>query len=576
MYKVVKTLKELPVFNPELPTFADIETESKYVGCRLIQLYQPEAADLVYVIDTDIIDLEEAKNFIKPLWTVWHGAAYDFGTLNMTTEKFDDTLYLARSAYPEWQQFTLDNVVSKLGWNNLYDGLDKKALQKSGFMKGAYLSDRQLRYAATDVIALSKIWQNKRIQATRELLAYKVDILNLKYAIEYQQNGLVIDRASVRKELDELEPKIEANYIELNGLNPNSPKQVTEYLGTESSSKDVLIKLIADGSNPEKARMAKLVYEQRRLLKRRTLLNSYNFPYVVTRFNPAGAATGRFTATGGDIPNGINSQQLPRALQYLFKQDTTSETTPEHLKGRFPNGSVVIHADYSTAELRAGCSIMKDANMYIELKEKKDLHKIAATLAIGGKPEDIDKEGRQKGKAISFGFIFGMSAPSFVEYAFVNYGVIFTQEEAKQIKANYQRKYPGITRYAHKWWNDYKTEFVTTPLGRRNKARLGTDAINFATQGCIAETTKLAIHYLCKKYPEATKYIFNVVHDAIDLRVPKGEENEWATRLVVAMKKGWVEMCKRPMLHFKDIPMPVEVEYNDYSSGKPIKTISER
>ena len=553
-YKVIESLEEIEHINATDEVFGDIETDGLYINTRLIQVYQPATDEIVYIIDTDIIDLEDAKAWLKDKWVIWHGGNYDMGTLNMCPAKFDDTLYLSRTAYPEWQKFTLDNVISKLGWDKLYGDIDKKSMQKGGFVKGAYLSDRQLRYSATDVYALAQIWQNARIQATRELLCYKVDILSLRYSIEYQQNGLVIYQPAVRKELDKLIDIIESNDRELGGLNPNSPKQVKEYLGTDSSAKEVLIGIITDGG--EKAHMSQLVYDQRRLLKRRTFLNSYNYPKVVTRFNPAGAATGRFTSTGKDLPRGINAQQITRDLQYIFNTDT--------------DDTVVVHADYSTAELRAGCSIMKDAQMYKELKDGKDLHKIAATLALGGSPEDITKQERQKGKAISFGFIFGMSAPSFVEYAFVNYGVVFSAAEAKAIKTNYQKRYPQIAKYAKDRWNDYKTTPVQTPLGRRNTPRLGTDAINYATQGCIAETMKLAIHYLCKEYPEATKYIYNIIHDAGYLRVPKGTEAVWAKRLVAAMKKGWVEMCKRPMLFYKDIPMPVEVEYNDYSSGEPV------
>ena len=401
---------------------------------------------------------------------------------------------------------------------------------------------------------MAQIWRNSRIQEARKLLSYQIDILSLKYSIEYQQNRLLVHQPAVREELDKIIDIIEFNDNALKGLNPNSPKQVKEYLGTDSSAKEILINIITEDG--PKAKMAKLVYDQRRYLKRRTFLNSYNFPSVVTRFNPAGAATGRFTSTGKDLPRGINAQQITRDLQYIFNTDTED--------------TVVVHADYSTAELRAGCSIMRDAQMYKELMQGIDLHKIAATLALGGNPEDITKVERQKGKAISFGFIFGMSAPSFVEYAFVNYGVVFTLQEAKVIKANYVKRYPQIARYAKARWNDYKTTPVQTPLGRRNTPRLGTDAINYATQGCIAETMKLAIHYLCKDHPDATKYIYNVVHDAGYLRVPKGSEAIWASRLVEAMKKGWVEMCKRPMLFYKDIPMPVEVEYNDYSSGEPV------
>ena len=92
--------------------------------------------------------------------------------------------------------------------------------------------------------------------------------------------------------------------------------------------------------------------------------------------------------------------------------------------------------------------------------------------------------------------------------------------------------------------------------------RLGTDAINFATQGGIAETTKLAVHYLCRDHAEAIKYIYNVVHDAIYLRVPRGMEEVWADYLISSMKKAWVEICKCDLFNYKDIEMPVEIEYN--------------
>jgi len=553
-YKVVDSFDELPDFDFSKIINSDIETDGLYLYTRLIQLFQPETSPLVWIIDMDIIDrtLDEIKAYLKPMWTLWQGCTYDFGTLNMTTDRFDDTLLLARTAYPEWKEFKLNKIVEKLGLGWLYEGLDKAAMQKAGFVRGAYLSHDQLQYASADVVALWYIWQNKKIQATREKLCYKVDILSIKHSIQYQQNRLVVHQHSVMKELDKLVDDIKKNEEILGTLNPNSPKQVKEFLGTDSSAKEVLIKIITE-QGPQ-AEMAKAVYDQRRLLKRRTFLHSYNHPSCVTRFNPAGAATGRFTSTGKDLPTGINAQQITRDLQYIFNSDTED--------------TVVVHADYSTAELRAGCSIMRDAQMYEELKAGIDLHKIATTLAMGGKPEDVSKADRQKGKAISFGFIFGMSAASFVEYAYMGYGVIFTLEEATKIKKAYQKRYPQIAKYAQARWNDYKTVPVQTPLNRRNQARLGTDAINYATQGCIGETTKLAIHYLVSDYPEALNYIYNVVHDAVYLRVPKGTEEEWSHRLVDAMKKGWVEMCKRPMLFYKDIPMPVEVEYNDYSSGE--------
>lgn len=544
-FKVIKNLNDLPQFNPEFPTFADIETEELYVGVRLVQLYQPETSELIYVIDIDDVDLEEVKALIKPLWTVWTGASYDFGTLNMTTEKFDDIIYLARTAYPEWQEYALDEMIAKFKLHNLYEGLDKKKLQKAGFIRGAYLSHDQLRYSATDVYALSLIWKDKRIQQVRNITAYKVDILSMRYAIEYQQNGLLVDRAAVRKELDALEGTIRANELALNGLNPNSPKQCKAALGVESTDKPTLIRLISQGNT-----IAKTIYEQRRLLKRRTFLVSYNKPKVFTKFNVAGAVTGRFTSTGGDLHNGINAQQITRNLQYIFNQPTED--------------TVVIECDFGTAELRAATAIMREEVMYKELLAGMDLHKIAASMATGKPLEQITKEDRQKGKAVSFGLIFGMSADSFQEYAFTNYGVIFTLEEAKAIKKKYQEHYPAIAKYHQMQWENYKdtSYYVTTALGRRAKPRLGTDAINIPTQGTIAETTKLAIHYMAKEDNRILKYIYNVVHDQINARVPKSALLYWKDLMVRNMKKAWTEICKTELMFYKDIPMPVDAEHS--------------
>ena len=544
-FKVIKNLNDLPQFNPEFPTFADIETEELYVGVRLVQLYQPDTSELIYVIDIDDVDLDEVKAFIKPLWTVWTGASYDFGTLNMTTEKFDDIMYLARTAYPEWQEYALDEMIAKFKLHNLYEGLDKKKLQKAGFIRGAYLSNDQLRYSATDVYALSLIWKDKRIQQVRNITAYKVDILSMRYAIEYQQNGLLVDRAAVRKELDALEDTIKANEIALLGLNPNSPKQCKEALSVPSTDKPTLIRLISQGNT-----IAKLVFEQRRLLKRRTFLVSYNKPKVFTKFNVAGAVTGRFTSTGGDLSNGINAQQITRNLQYIFNQPTED--------------TIVIECDFGTAELRAATCIMREEVMYKELLAGIDLHRVAASLATGKPLDEITKDDRQKGKAVSFGLIFGMSAESFQEFAFTNYGVIFTLEEAKSIKKKYQEHYPSIAKYHMMQWENYKdpSYYVTTALGRRAKPRLGTDAINIPTQGTIAETTKLAIHYMVKEDPGILGYIYNVVHDQINARVPKPELLYWKDLMVRNMQKAWTEICKTELMYYKDIPMPVDAEHS--------------
>ncbi len=159
--------------------------------------------------------------------------------------------------------------------------------------------------------------------------------------------------------------------------------------------------------------------------------------------------------------------------------------------------------------------------------------------------------------------VFGMSASTFVGYAYSSYGISYTEEEAKTIRDKYFRLYPTITRYHNEVWKNYKkpTYFVYTALGRKVKPNLGTDGINIPVQGSGAETTKLAVHYLVKDYGvEVLNYIYNVVHDSIAMRIPAGKEDEWSVALETSMVKAWKEISKTKLFHFKDIPIIADVE----------------
>lgn len=574
-FTMPESLEELKHLTTDLPTFSDIETEGLYTNTRLIQLYQPlnlkdsmEQVQPVYILDTDIIPLNDIKEFIKPLWTVWYNASYDFGTLNMTTDRFDDLFYLVRTAYPEFMEFSLDKTVNNMGFGNLYEGLDKKSLQKQGFVKGAYLSQSQLRYSAIDVYALSLIWKNQNIQNGRDIIAYKVDILSMKYAIQYQQNGLLVDTKTRDKKMIECQESVAKLRPEFpDGFNPNSYKQVRAYLGIDKSDYDTLVKY-ASSDNPLADKAGKLI-SLKKSLKEISYLNSIQHPVMYTKFNVAGAITGRFTSSGGDLPDGFNAQQIPRAFQPLFKANTED--------------TVVVGLDYSTLELRIAAAIYGEVNMYNELMKGEDLHTNMAILSTGktlhpekgilGSDYDTIKTGsadhgqwitktdRTLAKAINFGYVFGMSAATYQNYSYVSYGIKCTLEEAERLRNTYFNKYPTIKKYHQYVWNNYKKPSFTysTALGRRVKPKMGTDGINGPVQGSGGETTKLAVHYLIKEYPEAINLIFNVVHDAIYLRVPKKDEELWTERLRHSMVKGWEEISKTPLFKYKDIPMPVDV-----------------
>lgn len=127
-----------------------------------------------------------------------------------------------------------------------------------------------------------------------------------------------------------------------------------------------------------------------------------------------------------------------------------------------PPGKVIISCDLSQAELRIAGDMANDKEIIRIYNEDGDIHVTTAALAMGISEEKFAllpakerKDWRQKAKAINFGFIYGMSWKKFMAYAKTQYGVEFTESEAKNIRANYFKKYKGIAA-----WHEVVKNFV--------------------------------------------------------------------------------------------------------------------
>ena len=590
--EIIKSVEDFPKFYLDKPVHVDTESGGLYVDIRLIQLYQPEyKLDTVYFLDTDLMDLEICKTLIKPLHTTYFNAPYDCGALNMTSDKIDDLQKAVKIAYPEFQEYALDIVAKKMGYAHFYEGLNKKELQKARFLPGAYLSHEQKKYAAVDVLVLAEIWKDKKVQdVIANNLAYKVDILSLEYCVQYQQNGIPVHRENLlkqieinRKVVDEMQTKID-NYIEeqfiladtypqsnavvytstwkgkdlnrqwsdwdiFNFLRQkpfkvNSYQQLRLLFKSDNSDAPFLLRQISEGNE-----LAKWILECKRAGKQLSYMEGIKpFEKMYTKFKPGGAATGRFTADGGDLKDGFNAQQIPRKLKHIFGVSEDS-------------GKILVGADYATLELRLAAAIYEDKNMYDKLMNGADLHTETAKAMIGH--DNWTKTDRQNAKPVNFGYTFGMGIATFIEMAFNDYGLVFTENEAKEFRKKFFDTYPAIAKYHNNIWNKMQqgNYIYSTALGRRTMPMLGTDAINGPVQGSGAECTKLAIHYMCKENPESTKKIINVVHDSITMCVDNTPEEiaYWSELLRSCMVKGWTEISKCPIMKFKDIPMNVEV-----------------
>jgi len=547
------------VLSTSSPVYFDTETQGLYGEIALVQMNINNK--LYYLYPFKVSKFLKILKEIDP-YIIGINIAYDFNSLKWIPSKWEDLQWAARIQYPEFQKYSLDILITKFIGYNPYSLLqvDKKKMQKFEKWKaGEEVSISQLYYALLDVLYLPYI--HKKVAPAFKVKAYILDKKVQDIIMDVQDNKILVDKKNLLKEITILKneiKKLEEEKIELAGedFNIRSYQQVREVLGTTESSKAFLTNLVSQGN-----RLAEIILKLRTLYKQLQILESYNTPegWVQTIFKVYGTITGRFSATGDGIKNGINAQQIPRQYQYLFQHNTED--------------TVALHLDYSTAEVRAAAAIYPDVTLAQYLKEGVDIHKASAQLITNKPLDQITKKERQNAKAVTFGFLFGMSAPTFVEYAFVNYGVKFTLEEATQIRKRFLTKYKGVNNWVNYWWGHWEKEYPTSPLGRKIKPKIGTEAINFPIQSAIGETTKLALIALVKRDPIYRKYVFNIIHDAIDLRIPKEEIEQRVPEVVDAMLEAWEYINNYPAFKIKTIPMGVEYAYVNSKGNKITKEI---
>jgi len=156
---------------------------------------------------------------------------------------------------------------------------------------------------------------------------------------------------------------------------------------------------------------------------------------------------GIMTRTGRTSSSNINLQQIPN--RYDFKTVF-----------RAPAGRLLATIDYAAIELRTlaficeslfGTSVMGD-----KIRSGVDLHSYTASTInnipydefVTNAKEKKYKAMRQEAKAANFGFPGGLGIDTFIEFAELSYGVIFSRNAAMKFRNDFLKKvFPEIGRY---------------------------------------------------------------------------------------------------------------------------------
>jgi DNA polymerase-1 len=365
-----------------------------------------------------------------------------------------------------------------------------------------------------------------QLQIYRELLlpAYKM------YR-QTEQNGIYIDLEGLDKVKEEYKKKEEEALKVLQSkypINWNSPQQVSDVIFNQE--KLPTLKLSEKTGKPSAdAKVLKKLATMGHELPVQLL--DYKFYYganskFLTRWGGYAAHDGRIhpnfnitnVVTGRTSCSDPNLQQVPRNrdLRSLF-------TAPE--------GRVFLEADYSQIELRVAAHYAQEPTMLKIYREGGDIHTETARTLCGGEPT---KEDRSKAKAVNFGFLYGMQAKGFVEYAFDSYGVVFTPAEAERYRDLFFQKYSRLLP-----WHDRMAKLceanggVSNLFGRfralpkiysqykweRNEAIR--KAINSPVQGTASDLLLSAAVQIQRELgPKYDLKIVGTVHDSILADVP--------------------------------------------------------
>lgn len=252
---------------------------------------------------------------------------------------------------------------------------------------------------------------------------------------------------------------------------------------------------------------------------------------IHTNFKMAGTVTGRLSsgkndadkisAVRGDKLRGVNLQQVPR---------------DPLVRGVFgaPPGWSFVEADYSQVELRVVAYLSRDRTMLHLYKTGADIHLATASSVLGIPMSQVTKDDRKKAKAVNFGFVYGMGWRKFIATAFEKYNAVFTEEEAKAVRAAFFEQFSGLQPWHAKQRrlvNQYGR--VQSPLGRVRhlpdiyspdegvRAEAERQAINSPVQSFGSDMAVLSMVEINKKFRKhkIKGHCIGLVHDAINFEI---------------------------------------------------------
>jgi DNA polymerase I len=401
----------------------------------------------------------------------------------------------------------------------------------------------------------------KEVETMRLSQVYRdIDLPLAPVLYRMERAGIRIDTAALgelsKRFSGEIE-RVSEQVFQLAGrrFNISSPKQLGEVLFTHlglpvpnvrgkgktvSTAQDVMEQLA------EKHDVPRLVLEFRHLAKlKSTYIDALPAQAdaqsrVHTTFQAAATATGRLSSVNPNLQNIPVRTELGREIRAAFI------AAP---------GMQLLSADYSQIELRLLAHLSGDPLLVRAYENNDDIHTLTASEVFGVPAGSMDKETRNRAKAVNFGIVYGISPFGLA----AQLGI--PQSEAREYIDRYFARYAGVKAFIEATLQTTRKEGnVRTMFGRirpipdiesRNPNLRGfaeRTAVNTPLQGTAADLIKLAMIAIDRTLVERgmkTRMVLQV-HDELLFEVPETETAE-VEQLVRTEMEGVIKL-KVPLL----------------------------
>ena len=540
MYKYVQLDELLPSIKTGQPLAFDTETDGKYGKICLAQFYQAHWPEVLMIKNPEPIHLMSILAQLTDTTLVMQNASYDISTIQRQTGSrfcppvFDCTLLMARIAWPQLQGYTLDALLEIALRYDPYKrlGIDKKKMQKASWTPPV-IPALQLRYAAIDVFHLLGLYE--QIKSAKNDFNYQLDIISLREALDWQNNGQTIDAERLDDMYRDNLRKIDEYNIP---INVNSWQQVRPYIGQDESNGLALATFALQGNT--KARNVRAV---RSLLKINSFLNKFDTPegIIYGIFGPY-ARSGRYTCQADNL------QQSPRATKTLFGT-------------KFDR--YMLYSDFSQLELRSITAITGDQRMVETYRAGGDIHDLV---------RDELNITRQIAKTINFNALYGGGVGMMRGILIKDADILLDFNVVAREMRKWKNLFHGIKAWQERGIRDFNGgRLGSTACGRKYRGRMMTDQLNIENQGTGAEVAKLAMHYMYDPLKALDCNIENFIHDSYLIDAPPDKDVHLKAAIIMSdsMKEAWHEVSKNLLIN--DLPMPVTVRggyhFGDIEAG---------